>query len=49
MENYIEAVFQGIVRGVTSYFVQKKLEIIERKEKTIQSPGKQKDDFKEKE
>lgn len=40
MENYFEAFFQGIIRGITSYYVQKKLE---RKEKTIQSPTKRKD------
>lgn len=40
MDNYFEAFVQGVIRGVTSFFVRKKLE---ENEKTIQCPGKRKD------
>ena len=40
MEDYFAAVVQGIIKGVTSFFVGRTLEEIQ---KTIQSPRKRKD------
>lgn len=44
----MEDIFGGIIRGMTSHYVRKKLEKTEKKEKTTQRPHKQKDGRKKK-